>query len=133
MIDQAMERLIDFHRRRYWLTNGWCIRFRVERFPVTEGRPHGIKYSFTLHDSDMTRLLGFDNAHGMPRRIIFDHRHRFRHVDEMVSYDFETADTLLSDFFAEVERVCKAENVPFTFDDEETEMEDGENGEAVSS
>ncbi len=67
MPDEAMRRLLDYDRRRYWLANGWSIRFRIAETPVTAGRPHGIKYSFTLHDVDRARLLGFDNAHGIPR------------------------------------------------------------------
>lgn len=126
MIDEALARVLDYDRRRYWLTNGWCIRFRVKLLPATEGRPHGIGYSFTLHDVDMTRLLGFDNAHGIPRRLPYDHRHRFRRTADMVPYDFRGADQLLCDFFDEVERVCKAEGVPFEFDDEEVELLDAE-------
>jgi len=29
MLDEAMRRLLDFDHRRYWLVNGWSIRFRV--------------------------------------------------------------------------------------------------------
>jgi hypothetical protein len=28
-------------------------------------RPNGIRYSLTLHAPDNTRLIGFDNAHGV--------------------------------------------------------------------
>jgi len=34
----------------------------VARVGVTPERPHGIKYSLTLHAPDGTRLIGFDNA-----------------------------------------------------------------------
>jgi hypothetical protein len=66
MLDEPMHRLMAYDRRRYWLENGWSLRFRVAEAAVTAGRPHGIKYAFTLHDVDGTRLLGFDNAHGLP-------------------------------------------------------------------
>ncbi len=62
MLDEAMRRLLDYDRRRYWLVNGWSIRIRVGEIEVTPARPQGIKYAFTLHDIDGTRLLGFDNA-----------------------------------------------------------------------
>ena len=78
MLDEAMCRLLDYDRRRYWLLNGWSIRFRVSEVATSEGRPHGIKYAFTLHDLDGMRLLGFDNAHGVPNAQGFDHRHGFR-------------------------------------------------------
>lgn len=124
MADESFLRLLDYHRRRYRLGNGWCIRFRVEEAPASAGRPHGVKYSFTLHDVDMTRLLGFDNAHGLPRVQAYDHRHRFRSLDDMVPYAFESADKLIGDFFDAVERACAAEGVAFEFDDDGIEMEE---------
>jgi hypothetical protein len=72
MADEAMRRLLRFDRRRYWLENGWSVRFRVTEVAVTTARPHGIKYAFTLHDVDRTRLLGFDNAHGVPRAQAYE-------------------------------------------------------------
>jgi hypothetical protein len=123
MPDEAMRRLLDYDRRRYWLANGWSIHFRVVEAPVTAGRPHGIKYSFTLHDVDRTRLLGFDNAHGLPRVQAYDHRHRFRRTAELVPYDYRGADELICDFFEAVEMACRTEGVPFEFDAEDVELE----------
>jgi hypothetical protein len=124
MVNEAMRRLLDYNRRRYWLENGWSIRFRIAVSPVTLGRPNGIKYSFTLHDIDGTRLLGFDNAHGVPRATAFDHRHRFRRTQELVPYNFAGEDELICDFFAAVEQACRAEGVAFVFVDEDIELED---------
>ena len=126
MRDEAMGRLLDYDRRRYWLENGWSIRFRVRETQVSEARPHGIRYAFTLHDVDATRLLGFDNAHGIPRAQTYDHRHRFKKTDELVPYEFSDADTLLCDFFNAVESACKAEGVAFDFVDADLELEDGD-------
>ncbi len=123
MLDEALRRLLDFDRRRYWLANGWSIRFRVAEVAVTTERPHGIKYSFTLHDVDRTRLLGYDNAHGLPRVQAYDHRHRFRRTMELVSYDYRGADELICDFFAAVEMACRQEAVPFEFEAEDVELE----------
>ena len=36
----------------------------VSRVDVTAERPHGIRYSLTLHAPTSERLMGFDNAHG---------------------------------------------------------------------
>jgi hypothetical protein len=47
-----MQRLLDFHRRRYGLVNGWSIRFRVFEVTVSKARPRGLRYSFTLHEID---------------------------------------------------------------------------------
>lgn len=121
---EAMLRLLDYHGRRYWLSNGWSIRFWVKRVPHSNGRPYGMKYSFTLHDVDGTRLLGIDNAHGLPRRTLFDHQHRFRRTEQLVPYDYQDADTLICDFFDAVERALRQEGGAFTFDDENIDLED---------
>jgi hypothetical protein len=123
MLDEAMLRLLDYHRRRYWLTNGWSIRFQIVVIEQSAARPHGIKYSFTLHDVDGTRLLGFDNAHGIPRQEAFDHKHRFREPRKLLPYEFRGADELISDFFAAVERACELEGVAFEFDSEDVELD----------
>jgi hypothetical protein len=123
MRDEAMLRLLDYDRRRYWLVNGWSIRFRIGEVTATPARPHGIKFVFTLHDVDGTRLLGFDNALGVPRAQVFDHRHRFRRPDELVPYAFRDADNLICAFFAAVEQACRLEGVKFEFDATEVELE----------
>jgi hypothetical protein len=66
MVDEPIRRLLDYDQRRYWLVNGWSIRFRITEIEASTERPNGIRYSFTLHDVDGARLLGFDNAHGVP-------------------------------------------------------------------
>jgi len=121
-MDEAMQRLLDYDRRLYWLGNGWSIRFRVAQSAITEARPHGIKYSLTLHDVDGLRLLGYDNAHGIPRSQAYDHRHRFRRTQDLVAYDFRGADELICDFFDAVERACAEEGIPFEFESDETEL-----------
>ena len=77
--------------------------------PPTPQRPHGLNYSFTLHEPDGKRLVGFDNAHGVPakgprfleRAVERDHWHRTSE-DPGRPYAFTTADQLLADFFGEV-------------------------------
>jgi len=92
--------------------DGYWVKMEVSRVAVTVERPHGIKYSLTLHAPDNTRLIGFDNAHGVKpgvhagKKYPYDHQHR--HVkDDGVLYEFDTAYQLLSDFYAEVDRVLK--------------------------
>ena len=123
MTDEALDRLLDYDRRRYWLLNGWSLRFRITRIEANPHRPQGIKYSFTLHDVDGVRLLGFDNAHGVPRALAFDHRHRFRQSAQLQPYHYRGADELISDFFAAVERACAHEGVAFEFEAEDVELE----------
>ncbi len=114
-VDEAMRRLLDYDRRCYWLANGWSVRFRVRAVGITAARPHGIRYAFTLHDTDGTRLLGFDNAHGVSRHRPYDHRHRFRRTAEVLPYAFQDADTLLCDFFDAVEQAGRHEGIAVAF------------------
>lgn len=96
---------------------GYWVKMEVSRVAVTAERPHGIKYSLTLHAPDSTRLIGFDNAHGgikpegsrflhAGKKFPYDHKHR-NAADAGVLYEFDTAYQLLSDFYAEVDRVLK--------------------------
>ena len=70
MIDRApdygLEFLLAFDGRIHHLEDGYWIKFEIERVEATKERPHGLSYSFTLHAPDGTRLVGFDNAHGVP-------------------------------------------------------------------
>ena len=83
-------------------------------------KPHGLDYSFTLHGPDNRRLVGFDNAHGVPatgsrfkrRPQAADHWHRTER-DAGRPYGFKDAETLIYDFFDEVERVLKEHGIPF--------------------
>lgn len=93
---------------------GYWVKMEVARVSMTPERPHGIKYSLTLHTPDGKRLMGFDNAHPLkPERghhrhagmkYPFDHRHRYAR-DQGVLYEFNTAYQLLSDFYTEVDRI----------------------------
>lgn len=88
---------------------------RIEAWPVTpsDGIPHGIRYSLTLHNADGRRILGFDNAHPTGRRSLgsgghgnprpFDHRHR-KGRKGAVPYRYRGTYELLTDFFDEVDR-----------------------------
>ena len=95
---------------------GFWVKMEVSRVQVTAHRPHGIKYSLTLHAPDSTRLIGFDNAHAVRpvgshyknagKKFPYDHYHRHAQ-DEGVLYEFDTAYQLVNDFYAEVDRVLK--------------------------
>lgn len=95
---------------------GYWIKMDACRVEATPDRPHGIRYSLTLHAPDGRRLVGYDNAHPVRppgsrfkhagRRYPFDHRHPFG-TEVEVLYEFDTAYQLLSDFYAEVDKVLK--------------------------
>lgn len=119
ILDEGMARLLAYHRRRWWLTNGWSVWCRVRIVPPTAARPHGIRYSLTLHDIDGSRILAYDNAHAVPQAVEHDHWHKFRRMGRRIPYRFVDADTLVADFFTAVRRACEAERVSFDIDGED--------------
>jgi hypothetical protein len=76
-------------------------------------RPHGIKYSLTLHDPKGRRLYGLDNAHRADRRRAFDHRHVYG-ARQMVAYNYRGPVALLDDFYREAERILKERGVTWS-------------------
>mgnify|MGYP000586444171 CR=1 FL=1 len=63
--------------------------FAASRVDVSEARPHGIRYSLTLHDKYGEQLLGFDNSHPIEDKrrgryskhrklTTWDHKHKLR-------------------------------------------------------
>lgn len=110
--DHTLEFLLAFDGRVHWLDQGYRLKFEIKKSGATDARPHGLRYSFTLHDPDGKRLIGFDNAHAVPakgprfgdRPAAADHWHRTE-TDEGRPYAFVSAERLLADFFREVRRV----------------------------
>jgi Family of unknown function (DUF6516) len=108
----TLEFLLGFDGHVHWLDQGYRLKFEIKRVKPTKERPHGLRYSFTLHDPDGQRLMGFDNAHGvvpkgsryLKRRPATDHWHRTED-DAGRPYSFTTADALLEDFFREATRI----------------------------
>jgi len=64
--EYGLEFLLAFDGRIHHLEEGYWIKFEIERVKAVKERRHGLSYSFTLHGPDGTRLVGFDNAHGVP-------------------------------------------------------------------
>jgi hypothetical protein len=102
---------LAFDGRIHHLEQGYWLKFEIKRGTPTAERPHGLRYAFTLHDPEGRRLMGFDNAHGVPskgsryRKPPREHDHWHRTGDdEGRPYPFHGADQLLADFFAEVRR-----------------------------
>jgi hypothetical protein len=94
------------------------MKFEIKRVKSTKERPHGLSYTLTLHAPDGTRLVGFDNAHGVPAAgSMFnrspearDHWHRTE-TDPGRPYVFQDAAKLIDDFFDEVERVLSERGI----------------------
>jgi hypothetical protein len=117
--EHTLEFLLGFNGHVHHYAGGYWLKFEVRKVEASHGRPHGLSYSFTLHGPDNRRLVGFDNAHGVPAKGRFkkrsramDHWHRTQ-TDEGRPYAFKDAEKLISDFFAEVERVLTERGVPF--------------------
>jgi hypothetical protein len=92
--------------------HGHWVKFEVHEVPIRPEHPHGIEYSFTLHDSSNKRLAGFDNAHAVRKSrgpsgkpgLPYDHRHRYETVEP---YKHENAAKLIADFWELVDQVLK--------------------------
>jgi hypothetical protein len=112
---------LAFNGRIHHLEKGYWLKFEIGRVKPTPERPHGLSYSFTLHDPNGKRLVGFDNAHGVqPPGSVYrkanierDHWHRTGD-DPGRPYTFATADQLLADFFAEAKRVLAEHGIDDT-------------------
>lgn len=109
----GLENLLSLHDEIFPMEGGYWTKFEVWRVEPIEQVPHGIRYSLTLHDRNNTRLIGFDNAHAVKpgrkrfgaRKTTWDHAHRMNRVE---SYEFESPEQLLEDFWNEVETLLGA-------------------------
>lgn len=108
--DWVLETLLEMDGEVHEIGGGLWYKIDARKTDVSPFRPHGIKYSLTLHDRDNHRLCGIDNAHGLKkrsaspgqkRREAYDHRHEGKDVR---IYEYRTAEDLLNDFFEMVEQ-----------------------------
>ena len=119
--EYTLEFLLAFDGRIHHLEEDYWIKFEIKRVGLSKERPHGLSYSFTLHAPSGKRLIGFDNAHGVAatgsryktRPRTRDHWHRTEN-DAGRPYPFVNVETLLDDFFSEVERVLQERGVGTT-------------------
>ncbi len=112
--DHTLDNLLGLDGDIYIIdeTAGYWVKFIVRRVPPSPERPHGIEYSLTMHDSSNRRLVGFDNAHPIPkakpfRRDIsraYDHWHR---LGKVKAYGYQDAAKLVADFWEAVDEVLK--------------------------
>ena len=117
--DASLDSLLFLDGERFVMDayGKFWVKFEVKQCQVTAERPHGLKYSLTLHYEDGERLLGFDNAHpiregsgpGTRTRIEYDHKHS---GEQIRFYVYEDAATLLVDFWTEVEMILQKRSKP---------------------
>jgi uncharacterized protein DUF6516 len=110
-VDPELEVLLSLDGFEFDFALGHVVKIEAQQIERTAGRPHGVKYSLTLHDPQGRRIYGLDNAHRARRsRGAFDHRHVYggrRHVP----YAYRGPAALLADFYAEVERILRERGV----------------------
>jgi hypothetical protein len=103
--EHELEVLLNLDGFEFQFGRGYRVNIAAQRVAASPGRPHGIKYSLTLHDPAGRRIYGLDNAHGTRRRRPeFDHRHVYG-GRRLVPYPYRGPAELLEDFYREVERI----------------------------
>lgn len=94
---------------------GYWVKIQAWSVELSKKYPHGIRYTLSLHEPYGKRIMGYDNAHAVkpPKKHKFvgrvqayDHKHRHA-SDKGVPYEFKDAYQLLTDFFADVDRVLR--------------------------
>ena len=114
--DDALLRLLDLDGFLAEVGGGWWVKVVAQRVPPDDGRPHGISYTMTPHEPGGRRIFGIDNAHavrlshGPAGRSSASHDHVHR-ADAVRPYAYRDADTLMSDFWREVEAILKARGI----------------------
>lgn len=106
----SLDALLDLNGQVLFINEelGLWVKFVVQEVQVTKEKPHGLDYSFTLHDYTGERILGFDNAHPIKVKgkitVTNDHKHV---MSNMKPYYYQDAETLLIDFWEAVDKVIK--------------------------
>ncbi len=115
--DSSLPRLLDLDGEILEVGKGYWVEIRAKKVPPTPAKPHGVDYSLSLLSPDGERLVAYDNAHPVAtgrapskkKAKTGDHRHERTKVKV---YDYSDAETLMQDFWTDVERVLKEEGVP---------------------
>ncbi len=110
--DHGLDTLLELDGEVFPMENGYWTKFKAQKVEPSPHRPHGIKYTLTLHDRYNQRVLGYDNAHKIkPKRkkysgkkVTWDHKHKQEQVND---YEFESAGQLLEDFWTAVDELLK--------------------------
>ncbi len=95
---------------------GFWVEISAREVPAGTQRPHGIDYSLCLFSPRDQRLLCFDNAHAVssgrkPSRKTAKTNDHYHVEGKTKPYEYVDAETLLTDFWTEVDKVLKAKGV----------------------
>jgi hypothetical protein len=101
---------LNLDGQEFNFARGYVVKLEARQAVATTGRPHGVKYSLTLHDPQGRRIYGIDNAHRTGRRREFDHRHLQRRAQGR-ALRVSGPLALLEDFYREVERILHGRGV----------------------
>ncbi|MFN7098560.1 MAG: DUF6516 family protein [Gammaproteobacteria bacterium] len=105
------ENLLELDGTRFVIDEhlGLWVKFDVTLITPTAHRPHGIRYSLTLHDRSNQRIMGFDNAHAINYKYrnkgqeTYDHVHYYLTAKPSI-YIYKNAVSLLEDFWRAVDQ-----------------------------
>jgi hypothetical protein len=90
----------------YYYETGHWYRIECRAVPPSDARPAGLKYALSFFGPGNVCPVRYDNSHRVGVRCggaAYDHWHRFAR-DELVPYAFITIETLLADFFADIDQ-----------------------------
>jgi hypothetical protein len=111
MRNEGLDNLLALDGVRMNYQGEFWVKFDVALVEITMERPHGIKYSLSLHDGTNKRIMGFDNAHAVKvskgfkgRKYAYDHVHKSV-SDPGTEYSFNTPEQLITDFWCEIDKV----------------------------
>lgn len=114
--DGSLQRLLDLDGEIMDMGDGYRVKIEVRKVDPSPKRPHGINYSLCLFSPEGERVIGFDNAHPVaigtsPARKLSatnDHTHKGSWIRP---YDYVDAETLMSDFWTDVDKMLKSKGV----------------------
>ena len=106
----GLDYLLELDGEVFLMDNGYWTKFEAKKVDPSDKIPHGIKYSLTLHDRNNTRIIGYDNAHGIKankrkfkaKKTEWDHKHERSNVK---TYEFKSAGELIEDFWNDVNKI----------------------------
>jgi hypothetical protein len=105
------ENLLELNGTRFVIDEhlGLWVKFDVTLVTQSENRPHGIRYSLTLHDRSNQRIMGFDNAHVIKHKCRNNNPKAYDHVHYYLAthpkgYCYKNAASLLEDFWHAVDK-----------------------------